>query len=138
MRRLRMLKQAVGDIKPASIPTLRDLRRREVERIAVLVNEAEGSKEVERLIEAGLTAEEIAARALSLLIQKDAPAGPEKIGWEVERINDFLSRPGVRPSSGGRGFPSRSGSRGPSRGSYDRRSGKGRKFEPGDSGRRCS
>ena len=142
MRRLRMLKQAVGDIKPASIPTLRDLRRREVERMTGLVNEAEGTKEavrqVERLVEAGLTAEEIAVRALSLLIQKDAPTGPEKIGWEVDRINEFLSRPAPRSSSGGGRFPSRGGSRGPGRGSYDRRSGKGRKFESGDSGRRHS
>ncbi len=132
MRRLRMLKQAVGDIKPAAIPTLRELRRREVERMAALLQETEQSKEavrqVERLVEGGLSVEEIAARALSMLLARDAPAGPEKIGWDVDRIKDYLSRPA--PRSGGRGYPSRG------RGSYDRGSGKGRKFESGGSGRR--
>jgi hypothetical protein len=75
--------------------------------MAGLIQEAEFTedavRQIKRLMQSGLTAEEIAARAFSLLIEMDVPDGPETIGWDLDRINDFLYRPSPRSSGG---FPS--------------------------------
>jgi ATP-dependent RNA helicase DeaD len=127
IRRLRILKQVAGNIRPAMIPTLQELRRREAERMAGLIQEAEFTedavRQIKRLMQSGLTAEEIAARAFSLLIEKDVPDGPETIGWDLDRINDFLYRPSPRSSGG---FPSHRVSRGNRKSAQSRRRDYGR------------
>ena len=106
IRKLRMLRQAAPDLKPAMIPTLRELRRRETERVCGIVIETEPSNEaahqIQRIMtEQGVDAEELAARCLTLLIRRDAPTGAEKIGWSVDQINEYIGRSQDSKKKGG-------------------------------------
>ncbi|MBW7858148.1 MAG: DEAD/DEAH box helicase [Leptonema sp. (in: Bacteria)] len=109
MRRFRILRQRVGKIEPAQIPTLADLRQRNNDRLLETLTVEDhkhsraGTRLISRLVEAGLSYEEIAIRALDLVIRGEVLDGPETIGWSVSRIEEALSRTESGRSERGRG-----------------------------------
>lgn len=147
IRRFRILRQRVGKIEPAQIPTLADIRQRNNDRLLETLTVEDhkqsraGARLANRLIESGLSYEQIAIRALDLVIRADVLEGPETIGWSVNRIEEALSKTeSGRPERGrsGRGRFERQRSdrrdRGESRNSRDR--GSSRENSIRDSGAR--
>jgi ATP-dependent RNA helicase DeaD len=148
-RELQRIKKSVStEIHLHHIPTLGDVKKANVSKLVDIIkkqslNDAAG--EILRILEEDMDISQIAFKLISLAIDKQKLAGPERIGLDPEKIAKMLDRMkhdgggrGKSRSGGYRGNSGNSGSRGKTGGGYRGNSGGGSSSRSGGGDKRSS